>query len=107
MADRRSPLAQVLYVAFRHSPESTPDLWEAMAIAAREHLSAAPPAAPTERPTCATCFPHFDNLGRTPSDRDQRGTCRRFPKPEPTGPGDSCGEHVDMATWIASRRAPT
>ena len=76
--------------------------------AAREHLSPAPPAAPAERPTCATCVhrPHE--------------VCQRFP-PAAAVPGDpsamryfawvppdaSCGEHPAFPAYIAGRRAAT
>ena len=119
MADDLSPLAAALREVWFDQPASdtTGATWERVATAARERLSAAQPAAPAERPTCATCPYWSDYSLILPEDRtDGMGQCRRHaPKYEPdtaddwadTHSDDWCGDHVDMPAWIASRRAAT
>ena len=109
MADDLSPLAAALRDADKSAVGGamTYGDWERFATAAREHLSPAPPAAPTERPTCATC-PYWEppKVGRTRAE----GLCRRFaPREEhaPMLPDEWCGDHPDFPAWIASRRATT
>jgi hypothetical protein len=76
MADDLPQLAKSLRTAWFYSPVGTSDdnLWMALATAARERLSAAPPAAPTERPTCATC-PYW--AGDGDNDDSKLAGCRR------------------------------
>ena len=113
MADKMSPLAKLLRTTWFHSPFGTSDenLWSALATAAREHLSPAPPAAPTERPTCATC-PYWNS----PQGADGRWPCRRHAPRHIgsqcddfaiTAAEEWCGDHPAFPAYIASRRAPT
>ena len=169
MADELTPLAAALESRWKTMQYGIDyggaTFWEPLATAAREHLSAAPPAAPTEqiadsrlsrlamafrefcetmplgrpsqavldeleryanppkpaapteRPTCATCPYWSDYAGILPADQtDNMGQCRRrAPKYEPdtaddwddTNRDDFCGDHPAFPAYIASRRAST
>ena len=104
MSDDLSPLAKMLHKAWVNAPGDahSPESWEAVATAAREHRSAAPPAASTERPTCATC-PYWD---ADPFD-SEGGDCHLTPNRRRKKGDDFCGDHPAFPAWIASRRAPT
>jgi hypothetical protein len=66
-----------------------------------------PLAAPTERPTCATC-PCFDKeLNRSGYAPKVEGECLLLPTPVHKAGTDSCSHHPDFPAWIASRRAGT
>ena len=117
MADTLSPLAAALREAMLCSQKGGRMMWEDVATAAREHLSAAPPAAPTERPTCATC-PYWDDNAF--KDVSAYNACRRNAPRMISPPTDHhndwtedtvhkrgdewCGDHPAFPAYIASRR---
>ena len=113
MADELTPLAAALrdtYLRWIKLPPPIGLVWPLLEAAVRKHLSAAHPAAPPERPTCATC-PYWGG-----PDTKKEGICRRR-APNWTTEGredwavttcvDWCGDHPDFPAWIASRRATT
>jgi hypothetical protein len=106
MADDLSPLAAALRAAWSrgHGTSISATTWEAVATAAREHLRAAPPAPPPERPTCATCpYWRLDRMAASAAIGDH-GECRRHSIGWIGRLADKwCGDHPAFPAWIAAR----
>ena len=108
MADDLSPLAAALRSEDRAylGTYKSAAYWENLATAAREHLNVAPPAAPAERPTCATC-PYWGD----PNEKGEAICHRRAPNYTAewrenwgaTMAADWCGDHPAFPAWIAAR----